>query len=148
MISGKLVHLFVSHRDNIIGRVAEEIRRDPDMVYTRSILGPGLRQWHQELLGSLHDWLSTGDAQTVARHYQHMGKERFKQNVPLHECVKDLCFVKGELLDFVEENIFNKDSMALYAEEELDRQVGRFFDLVTVNMVQGYEVAAQREVGA
>ena len=65
----------------------------------------------------------------------------------MHECVRDLCVLKQTLLDFVEEHTFNKDCMELYAEEELDRRVGRFFDLLIVHLVRGYE-SGRRHVAA
>jgi len=73
-----------------------------------------------------------------------VGRERLEQAVPLHECVRDLCVLRETLLDYVEEHTFNKDSVELYAEEELDRRVGRFFDLLIVHLVRGYERAAER----
>jgi hypothetical protein len=146
MISGKLVHLMETHEEEITDRVAEQIRCDPDMACTRAILRTGIWQWHRELLESLSHWLSTGNSENLARRYQHVGWERFEQGVPLHECVRDLCVLRETLLDYVEEHTFNKDSMELYAEEELDRRVGRFFDLLTVHLVRGYESAALRVV--
>ena len=143
MISGKLVHLMEKHEEEITDRVAEQIRRDPDMAHTRAILRTGLWQWHRELLESLSHWLTTGNSEALAGRYQHAGRERFEQGVPLHECVRDLCVLRETLLDCVEEHTFNKDSVELYAEEELDRRVGRFFDLLTVHLVRGYESAAQ-----
>jgi hypothetical protein len=41
----------------------------------------------------------------------------------------------------VEQHLFDKNTLALYAEEELDRRLGRFFDLLTIHMVRGYEKA-------
>ena len=143
MISGKLVHLMEKHEEEITDRVAEQIRRDPDMAHTRAILRTGLWQWHRELLESLSHWLTTGNSEALAGRYQHAGRERFEQGVPLHECVRDLCVLRETPLDYVEEHTFNKDSVELYAEEELDRRVGRFFDLLTVHLVRGYESAAQ-----
>jgi hypothetical protein len=36
----------------------------------------------------------------------------------------------------------------LYAEEELERRVGRFFDELTIHMVRGYETAWHRAAHA
>jgi len=38
--------------------------------------------------------------------------------------------------------------MELYAEEELDRRVGRFFDMVIINFVKGYESASRPSAAA
>lgn len=148
MISGKLVHLMETHEEEIIHRVADQIRRDPDMARTGAILGTGLRQWHKELLESLTHWLDRGNSETLQRRFQHVGRERLEQAVPLHECVRDLCLLKQILLDFVEEHTLTKDSMELYAEEELDRRVGRFFDLSIVDLVRGYESGRRHVVAA
>jgi len=147
MISGKLVHLMKTHEEEIIDRVAGQIRLDPEMAHAQAILGAGLRQWHKELLESLTHWLDRGNNETLARRFQHVGRERLEQAVPLHECVRDLCLLKQILLDFVEEHTLTKDSMELYAEEELDRRVGRFFDLLIVHLVRGYE-SGRRHVAA
>jgi hypothetical protein len=37
MISGKLVHLIDSRQEEVLDRVAQQIRRDPDMAYTEAI---------------------------------------------------------------------------------------------------------------
>jgi hypothetical protein len=148
MISGKLVRLVESHEQEIIDRVAKQIRHDPNLSQMPAILGSGLRQWHRELYESLNHWLAEGDSETMARRFEHVGRERFKQCIPLHECVHNLCSLRENLLDFVEENTFNKDSVELYAEKELDRRVGRFFDLSIVHLVQGYESASGRAAAA
>jgi hypothetical protein len=39
-------------------------------------------------------------------------------------------------------------SVDLYAKEELERRVGRFFDELTIHMVRGYETAWRRAAHA
>ena len=77
-----------------------------------------------------------------------MGRERFKQEVPLDGCLRDLCVLKETPLDYIKEHTLNKDCMELHAEEELDRRVGRFFDLVIINFAKGYESASRPSVAA
>jgi hypothetical protein len=147
MISGRFVHLIDSHQDEILDRVAQQIRRDPGMARTEAIIGNGLRQWNKELLECLGRCLAKGSTETPASQSRYVGRQRFEQGVPLDECLRDLCALKETLLDYVEEHTFNKDCMELYAEEELDRRVGRFFDLLIVNLARGYE-SAMRSVAA
>ena len=45
------------------------------------------------------------------------------------------------MLEYVEEHIFSKTILELHAEEEIERRLGRFFDLLTVHLVRGYELA-------
>ena len=141
MISGKHLHLIETHGEAIIGRVAEQLLHEPDMLHIRTVLGSELAEWRQEFLSNFGHWLVAGHDEEVARRYQHIGQLRCGQGIPLHECVHGLCMLRAKMLDFVEEQIATKDPMELYAEEELDRRVGRFFDLLIVNLVRGYEFA-------
>jgi hypothetical protein len=140
MISGKLVHLIESHEEEIISRVDEQIRHVPELAHIRAVLGNGLHQLHRELLESLSRWLSQKDDEKIALRHEHVGRELRDQGIALHECVRDLCLVRETLVDYVEEHTFNKDNVELYAEEELDRKVGRFVDVVMIQMVRSYEL--------
>ena len=148
MISGKLVHLILTREEEIIDRVLERIRRDPEMEQIRTNLVTGLHQWHRKLFENLIHWLTGGNRDTLVGHYQQEGREWSRQGIPLHECLQDLCMTREILLDFVEEHTLNKDSLELYAEEELDRRVGRFFDLLIVQLVRGYESAKRHSAAA
>ena len=144
MVSGKLVHLIEQHWDEITSRVIDEVRREPRMTHIRAVVEPELREWSQDLLQNLGHWLRAGNDEELAHQYENFGKLRFEQNVPLHESVRGLCIIREKMLDFVEEHIFSKSSLELYAEEELERRLGRFFDLLTIHMVEGYERAMRR----
>jgi hypothetical protein len=48
------------------------------------------------------------------------------------------------VLEYVEEHIFSKTILELHAEEEIERRLGRFFDLLTVHLVRGYERALRK----
>jgi len=148
MISGKLVHLIETHGQAIVNRVAEQISHEPDMIHVRAVLGSELAEWREEFLRNFGHWLAAGNEETVAHRYQHIGQQRCEQHVPLHECVHGLCLLRAKMLDFVEEQVLTKNSMELYAEEELDRRVGRFFDLLMINLVRGYERALRLSAAA
>ncbi|SPE38159.1 conserved hypothetical protein [Candidatus Sulfopaludibacter sp. SbA6] len=144
MISGKLVHLIESNWDEVASRVIGQIRREPQMTHVRGLAESELHEWGQVLLENLGHWLSAGNEEDLAEKYEHLGKLRCEQDVPLHESVRCLCIVREKMLDFVEERILSKDVMELYAEEELERRLGRFFDVLTVHLVKGYERALRR----
>ena len=148
MISGKLIHLIETHGEAIVNRVAEQIGHEPDMIHVRVVLGSELAEWRQEFLQNFGHWLAAGHDEVVAHRYQHIGQQRCEEKIPLHECVHGLCLLRAKMLDYVEEQIFTKDTMELYAQEELDRRVGRFFDLLIVNLVRGYERALRTAAAA
>jgi hypothetical protein len=146
MLSGKLVHLIESHWEEIISSVIGRIRREPQMEHYRARVESELREWGQVLLQNLGHWLTIRAGEEIGQRYEELGRQRFEADVPLHESVRCLCILRQRVLDFVEERVLNKSSLELYAEEELDRHLGRFFDILTIHMVKGYEAALRKEM--
>lgn len=146
MLSGKLVHLIETHAEQIIQRLVDQIRREKDMPNIRALLDTELREWNLELLERLSFWISPANQEDLANRYERLGKVRFEQDIPLHECVRGLCLMREKTLDFVEEHIASNSSVELYAEEELDRRLSYFFDLLITHAVRGYERALRRSL--
>jgi hypothetical protein len=141
MVPGKLVHLIETHGDAIIGRVIDEIRRRPEMAQVRVLLEPELREWREDLIENLGHWLRTANELDLANRYEHRGKQHFEDGVPLHECVRVMAMLHESMIDYVEGHIASKETLELYAEEELERRLSRFFDLLVIYFVRGYERA-------
>jgi hypothetical protein len=146
MLAGRLVPLIESQWEDITARVVEQVRRDPEMAHLRALLESELREWGENLLHNLGHWLAARNEVELGRHYEHIGRLRFEENIPLHELVRGLCIIRETMLDFVEEHITAKNTMALYEEEVLDRRIGRFFDLLTIHLVHGYERALRHAI--
>lgn len=148
MLSGKLVHLIESHWEEILSRVLTRISREPQMAHYRAVVESEMREWGQILLRNLGHWLSAAKEEEIAHQYERLGRQRCEAHIPLHESVRCLAIVREHVLDFVEEHVYSKTSLELYEEEELDRRLGRFFDLLTIHMVKGYEDALRAQFGA
>jgi hypothetical protein len=146
MLSGRLVHLIESRSDEIISSVISHIRREPDLLHYRAILESELREYGQDVLQNLGHWLTSGQEAEIATRYEQLGKRRFAAKIPLYESVHSFCIMRERVLDFVEEHVFNKNSLELYEQEELDRRLGRFFDVLTIHMVKGYEHELRTEI--
>jgi hypothetical protein len=141
MLSGKLVRLIEAHQQEITDRLLRDIHRYPDLTHLRQLPEAELRERSQNLLENLGYWLVDGNEEEIARKYETLGKSRFDDGVPLHESVHALFLIKEKMIDFVGEQGFPPDVLELYAEEELERRVGRFFDLLVLRLVRGYEGA-------
>jgi hypothetical protein len=146
MLSSKLVHLIESHWDQIMARAIDQVRREPDMVHIRDHFKADAPEWAEDLLQHLGHWLLAGNNLELARKYEVLGLVRFDEDVPLHESVRSLFILREKMLDYVEEHLLDKNTVSLYAEEEFDRQLVRFFDLLTVHMVRGYEKALRSDM--
>lgn len=148
MVSGKLIHLIEAHQEQIANSVIHEIRHHPDMAHFHKLPDAELRERGQQILENLDHWLSAGNEAEIEQRYEMLGKVRFEESIPLHESVRALAIIKNKMIDFVHEQGLTRTSMELYAEEELQRRVGRFFDTLTVHMVRGYETTWRRAMHA
>ena len=148
MLSGRLIHLIESHFDEIAARVLADIRRDPELKQLHHLPDIELREWGQTILMNLGHWLAAGHDREVAAHYERLGQVRYEQEVPLHESVRALAILKEKILAFVEDQVMTKSAVELYAEEELEHRVGRFFDLLVFHLVRGYEGALRKAAHA
>ncbi|HLY15694.1 MAG TPA: hypothetical protein VKR61_00660 [Bryobacteraceae bacterium] len=141
MLSLKLIHLIEAHQEQIAANVIGEIRHHPEMAHFKKLPDAELRERSQLILENLGDWLSAAREQDLAKRYEVLGKDRFEESIPLHESVRALAIIKYKMLDFVHEQGLTRTPLEVYGEEELERRVGRFFDLLTIHMVRGYETA-------
>jgi hypothetical protein len=141
MLSGKLVQLIETHWDQITNRVLGQIRRHPNMTHIAGRPDAELREWGQMILENLGYWLTGGHEGELARAYEQLGKERFESGVPLSESVQGLCLVRENVLEFLGNHLLDKTTLDWYAEVETDRRLMRFFDVLTVHLVRGYERA-------
>ena len=141
MISAKLVQLIEDHSDTITDRVVREIRHHPRMHHIGRLPETELRDVCQDVLKRLGHWLLASREDEVARHFEAQGRVRAKEKVPLHEVVNGSHILKERMLDYVRDQGIAQTSVELYAEEELEHQIGVFFDAVVYHVVKGYEEA-------
>src|ERR1051326_8470368 len=141
MLSGKLVHLIEENWEEIADSVVSKIRRHPDLPELTKRPPAEIKQWCQEILTNLGYSLSAPKAEELKRRYEVLGRTRFEQSIPLHEAVLRVFILKDKIVDYVHQQGFTPSSMNLYAEEQLEIQVGRFFDAMVYNIVRGYEHA-------
>lgn len=144
MLSAKLINLIETHQDQIAANVILEVRRRPDLAGLRQLSDVELRERGQQILEHLGHWLSKGHEAEIEQRYEMLGKIRFEESIPLHESVRALIIIKDKMIDFVHDQGLARTSLDLYAEEELERRVGRFFDELAIHMVRGYETAWRR----
>jgi hypothetical protein len=143
MLSGRLVHLIEANSASIIQQVITQVRRDPDLKNLCKLPDAELREYGRHLLERLGDWLAAGTEHELANHYEAVGRARFEEGIPLYEAVRGLILVKDKMIDFVLDQAAAKTFMQLYAEEELEHGVDRFFDILVCHMIRGYEQAWQ-----
>lgn len=148
MLSARLIHLIEAHQEEIAARILRDIRRHPELSHIRQLEELELREQGRHILGHLGKWLGEEKVAELAREYETLGKARYEDSIPLHESVRALFIIKDKMIDFVKEQGVRRDSIELYAEEELEHRVGRFFDELVIHLVRGYEGAWRRAMHA
>jgi hypothetical protein len=141
MFSSTLVQRIEAHSEQIAGLAVQEIRRDPQLHAIAALDRDELASDACDLLGNLGHWLVARDPE-VARWSEPLGRSRFEQSIPLCEVIRGLLIIKARLIDFAREEL-SGTALQIYAEEELEYRVGRFFDLLIFYAAKGYESALQ-----
>ena len=144
MLSIKLVQLIENHWEEIASRLIKAVKNHPDLPHLAQQPDLELREWCQEILGNLGYLLSASKDEELRRRFQILGHMRFEENTPLHEAVLRLHLLKDKIIGFVHEQGFPMTAMHLYAEEELEQRMGRFFDACVYHVICGYEKAMNR----
>lgn len=138
MLSSKLIAMIEDHWESISARVLHQVRNDPELLHVRKLPESDLHDWGREIVTHLGHWLITSERE-VARRFEQIGRTRYQQLVPLHECVHGLHIVKNAILSFVRDQGLGQTTVEVYAEEELEHHVGLFFDCLIHYLVRGYE---------
>lgn len=141
MISGRLVHLIESNAEQIVDRVLAQSHRETGMTHAQPLLEYEFRELGRDLTRHLGQWLSGGSGDDLALRYERLGKLCWDHEVPLDEALRELLLLREKMLDVAQEHLISNSSVELYAEEELDRRLGRFFDVLALHVARGFEEA-------
>ena len=143
MLSNRLVHLIEANGDQILDRVAAQIRREPEMAHGNAVQEYELRGLGQDLLSHLGECLSLKDGHELGTRYERLGALCFQTQIPFHEALRGMSLLREKMIDVAQEHMMSNSSIELYAEEELERRLGRFFDRLIRRMALGFEEAAR-----
>lgn len=139
MLSTNLVRMIENHSEQITEDLLERLREDPDLPNLRRLPIPELRSRAGHIVKHLGDWLSVADEEQIATCYEALGRLRFEEHVPLHECVRNFQRLKEHMVRYIRNQGVRQTTIELYAEEELEHLLGQFFDKMIYYMVRGYE---------
>jgi hypothetical protein len=148
MLSSRLIHLIEGHWDSLTDRLIRQIRSDARLRHIGSLPDGELREKAREILQHLGDWLTASDEEQVAGRFERAGRVRFEDGIPLHEVVLAYIRIKDRTLEFIRDRGIGPDMVELYAEEEFEMHLGRFFDSLIYHLVRGYEEAMRAQPSA
>ncbi len=141
MLSTRLVRLIEGNWEEITKRLIQTIRSHPEMQVFASRPEAEIREWCQDILKNLGYLLTARNEDEVKNRFRLLGRTRFEENVPLSEAVLRLHLLKEKIIGFIQEQGLPMTAVELYAEEELAKRMGRFFDASVYQVVRGYQEA-------
>jgi hypothetical protein len=136
-----LVQMIEDHAEQISQRVLRRIYQEPELVELKKLPTAELSDRAQDVLKNLGQYLTTNRRDELARRYERLGEQRFEQSIPLREVVRALQIIKDSMIGFVRDQGIPQSSVEIYAEEELEHHIGRFFDDLICHVICGYERA-------
>jgi hypothetical protein len=145
MVSAKLVHQVEDHWEAISGRYMRRLRQQHGLHHVSRTPDSEITDACRRVLHNLGHWLVSSSEEEIARLYERVGHDRFAAGIPLSESLRSVQLMKDATLDYIQDEAFVQTSVDLYAEEELELQLGRFFDLLIYHLARGYETAAGYE---
>jgi hypothetical protein len=142
MISAKLVHRIEDHWEQVSARFFRLMRSSQDMPHFARLPESELTEVCRRVLRNLGNWLVSGSESDIAWIFERIGAERHRSGIPLSEAIRVVQLLKDATVSFIQDEGPVDNSVQLYAEEELENQLGRFFDLLVFHLARGYESTA------
>jgi hypothetical protein len=159
MLGARLLQLIQSHARALTSDVMNELRRNERTPTFRRLSAPDLESRIVALFSNLGHWIGSSDDEAVRREYEEMGRTRFREGVQVSELVYALLLTKRHLrryirdhglVDFAGDRVVPYEllPLELHSIQELNYQVGEFFDRALYHLARGYEAEQAAHVGS
>jgi RsbRD-like negative regulator of sigma factor len=153
MLANRLIQLIENHAKSLTNEVMQDVLTNEHTPSFRRVPKTELEPRVAALYRNLSKWIGDPKDDEIRQEYEHWGRTRFRQEIPFSEIVYALMLTKKHLRKFIREHglvTFSGDRVTpdelvpveLYAIQELNYQVGDFFDRALYYLVRAYESAA------
>lgn len=141
MLSSRLIRMIESHGEQIAAETIQRVRKDSELSHLKVVSDSEMRAGVRHVLKDLGGALAGNDDLKLAARCQELGKRRFDEGIPLDEIVRSNQKLKSVIVGFVRNEGSRQTTLEIYAEEELEHLLYRYFDKVLYHVVRGYERA-------
>jgi hypothetical protein len=153
MFAATLLQLIQAHAGPLTKEAMDDLRTNPRTSALRRIRAADLETRVSALYYNLGKWLGDPRDDAVRQEYEDMGRTRFHEGVPLSELIYAVILTKKHLrryirdhglVDFAGDRITPDELVGatLHSIQELNYQVGEFFDRALYYLATGYESEA------
>jgi hypothetical protein len=155
MIAEKLVELVEIHAARLSADVARDLVTNDRTPGFHKVPSVDLEDRVFRLFHHLGEWISNRRSEKVKAEFAEWGRRRFDQDIPLSEIVYAIIILKQHLRRYIRDNglieaTFPRTDMDyvlpmhMNSLQELNLQVGQFFDEALYHLTIGYEQAGRR----
>jgi hypothetical protein len=159
MLGSHLLLLIQAHAGTLTHDVVNDLLTSDRTPTFRRLNAADVETRVSALFGNLGKWIGAADERAVQAEYEDMGRSRFREGVPISELVYALLISKHHmrryirehgLVDFAGDRIASQELLPveLHSVQELNYQVGEFFDRALYHLARGYESEAAAHVGS
>ena len=155
MIAAKLIELIEVHAERLSADVTKDLHANQRTRGFRAVPKDDLQARLFELVHHLGNWIGDPNEAKVQAEFEEWGRRRFGQGIPLSEIIYAVIVLKQHLRRYIRENglvdaAFPRVEgdyvlpMHMHSLQELNAQVGDFFDKAVYHLARGYESTSHR----
>jgi hypothetical protein len=141
MLSAHVVRMLEQHAGGLIDEVVHDLTRNPRTPAFHARSHDELQRRAQRIYHQAAEFLAGGNERALQLEFAEVGRQRFREGIPLEEVVAALVLTKQHLRRRLRSVSGLASEFELHSEVELDLRLGRFFDLLLYGAVNGYEEA-------
>jgi len=153
MLGAQLLRLIQAHADALTNDVLKDLTTNGRTPHFNRVKKAELEARVAALYFNLSKWIGNEDDSAVRAEYEDMGRTRFREGVPVSEIVYALLLTKQHLrryirdyglVDFAGDRVVPEEllPLELHSIQQLNYQVGEFFDRALYHLTRGYEMEA------
>ena len=153
MLGARLLQLIQAHAGSLTNEVIMDLRTNERTPSLRRLGPSNLESRIGALFSNLGRWIGDFDEHAIRIEYEEMGRRRFQEDVPLSEIVYALLLTKQHLRRYIRDHGLVDSAgdrmmpeellpLELHSIQELNYQVGEFFDRALYHLARGYEAEA------
>jgi len=139
MLSAKFLNLIETHSEQITEQVLGQLLASKQTASIQRLPRSELATHCHQVLDHLGEWLTVTGEKEIAQSYEARGRARAAEGVPLSEAIYFLTLLKRKMLDYIREQAIAMTNLDFYAQDELRRRVGLFFDWAIYYLARGHE---------
>jgi hypothetical protein len=154
MLGSRLLLLIQAHAGALTHDVLHDLMTSDRTPTFRRLNRADVEKRVSAFFFNLAKWIGDADETPVKIEYQEMGRSRFREGVPISELVHALVITKHHLrryirdhglVDFAGDRVVPDEllPLELHSVQELNYQVGEFFDRALYHLAVGYELESR-----